>query len=66
MSNDTILMDNAIIHRTVEVKEFLKDNNIKTIYNVPYSPQFNPIELVINVIKGHVKNLGIMLILKNN
>ena len=51
-------LDNARIHHTK-----LLDNNIKNkmIYNVPYSPQFNPIEYVNNelkrqIIQNHISN----------
>ena len=34
----TLFLDNATIHRSKKVTAFLKDNGIKAIFNVPYSP----------------------------
>ena len=46
------LLDNASIHRS---KLIDKDIKKKMIFNVPYSPQFNPIEYVNNELKRQVK-----------
>jgi len=44
--NKYILLDNARIHHSLIVKEYIKNNNINFIFNVPYHPEFNPIESV--------------------
>lgn len=46
------LMDNARIHHTKIINENVKK---KFIYNVPYSPEFNPIEYVNNELKRQIK-----------
>ena len=39
-----LFMDNARIHHAKIFNEFIKDKNCEIIYNIPYSPQYNPIE----------------------
>ena len=46
-----IFMDNLNVHRSKEVKEFYRDNDISCLYNVSYSPEFNPIESVFSQVK---------------
>jgi transposase len=36
-----------------------KIKNIKLVYNVPYSPELNPIELLFNELKTYLRNEGI-------
>ena len=49
-----ILLDNARIHHYKPLIKYLSTiNNFEFIYNVPYSPQFNPIELVFSEAKRH-------------
>jgi transposase len=55
MDNEAILMDGASIHKSVHLKEKLNNKNIARIINVPYSPQFNPIEKVFNVLKSYIR-----------
>ena len=50
-----VLLDNASIHKTVAVKSFCNDNNIKLIFNVPYTPWFNGIEEVWAMAKREFK-----------
>ena len=38
-------MDNCSIHRSRAVTHFLHQNKIQTVFNVPYSPQYNGIEI---------------------
>ena len=52
----TIIMDNASIHKTAEVKEVFKATNHKIIYLPPYSPQLNPIEEVFSKWKHILKS----------
>ena len=44
-------MDNASIHRAREVKPTYHELKITTVFNVAYSPEFNPIEAVFSKIK---------------
>ena len=41
-----ILMDNLSVHRSRDVKAFCQQNNIFCLFNIAYSPEFNPIESV--------------------
>ena len=38
-------MDNATIHHTKKIKEYIKKKDINVIYNMAYCPEFNPIEM---------------------
>jgi len=51
--NSVLLMDNASIHRTKELKEVLNFKEYSVVYTPPYSPEFNPIEMVFGNIKHH-------------
>lgn len=51
--NTYILMDNARIHHTSEVKEFIDSKDCKVLYTPPYSPWFNPIELCFSIVKRY-------------
>ena len=44
--NSVIVMDNCTLHHSDRVIEFIKSKGAKLIYLSPYSPDFNPIELV--------------------
>ena len=51
---DYLLMDNVSFHKTNEFKEFIKHNNKRVVYTVPYSPDLNPIENVFSSLKHYV------------
>ena len=59
MTNKAILMDGCSIHKSKILDEKLKEKNITKIINVPYSPQFNPIEFTFNTLKNKIKNNNI-------
>ena len=46
-----LFMDNASIHKSREVKKHYLDLSITTVFNVAYSPEFNPIEAVFSKVK---------------
>ncbi|KAG0435766.1 hypothetical protein DMUE_4549 [Dictyocoela muelleri] len=51
-----LIMDNASIHKTVEVQETLAfKNHILLFYSPPYSSQINPIEKFFSCFKAKVK-----------
>ena len=50
-----IFMDNLQVHKTNAIKKVLKSQNIQAIYNVPYSPDFNPCECCFAKIKNIYK-----------
>jgi transposase len=53
---DTIvIVDNASIHKSKQVKAFLKKHtDVKIYYLPPYSPEYNPVEIVWRLIKTAV------------
>jgi len=53
--NKHLLMDNAKIHHTKKLKEYTKNKNINILYNIPYCPEFNPIENVNSMIRNEVR-----------
>ena len=56
MTNSTILMDGATIHKSKDLFMKLNEKGIKRVINVPYFPQFNPIEYTFNTLKRKIKN----------
>lgn len=46
-----ILMDNASIHHNKHVTEYIEKSGNKILYNVPYTPELNPIELYFSTVK---------------
>jgi len=68
-NNKYLLLDNARIHHSKIVKEYMEHISHKLIYNAPYSPEYNPIEKVFSKIKTLVRqksNNGIPKKLQNN
>lgn len=47
----TLFCDNLRVHHSKKVQDFLKQINMECIFNVPYSPQFNPIEIYWAMVK---------------
>lgn len=50
-----IFLDNARIHHYNKTKDQVKESGNLITYNVPYHPEYNPIEYINYVIKGHLK-----------
>ena len=48
-----VLLDNASIHHTHEVKTCVQKAGIELMYVPPYSPWFNPVEGVFSIAKRH-------------
>ena len=51
-----LFMDNASIHKARDVKPFYPHLDIETVFNVAYSPDFNPIEAVFSKVKRVFNN----------
>lgn len=49
-----IVMDNASIHKSIEIKQAIKDAGHTLIFQPPYTPEFNLCEWVFGLVKGHV------------
>ena len=48
-------MDNLSVHRSKEVKGRMDEMSIPYIFGPPYSPDYNPIELVFAMVKRDLK-----------
>jgi transposase len=53
--NHTLLMDNSSIHKTKLLKDYIESKNHNILFNVPYNPETNPIEMVFHKIKSLVR-----------
>ena len=52
-----IILDNARIHYYGKFLKYMnKKKHIELIYNIPYTPETNPIECVFNDVKRYIKN----------
>jgi hypothetical protein len=51
-SGTTLVLDNASIHKTVMVRQAAQSKGYVLLYTPPYTPEFNPIELVFGIIKN--------------
>ena len=65
-SEFALFVDNCRVHHSIKVGEFMKDNKILAIFNVPYGPEFNPIERVWSRIKTSFKKERLSEILEGN
>ena len=54
--NFAIFWDNASIHKNAEVKRYLKRNKIPSIFNIPYEPELNGIEVLWGTMKSKFRN----------
>jgi transposase len=55
--DDILLLDNCSVHRSKLVTETLKACGIKSLFLPPYSPDFNPIELLWAKIKSVLRKV---------
>jgi len=53
----TVIMDNASIHKSVQVKQLIEGAGCFLKYLPPYSPDFNPIENYWAVMKNNIKKI---------
>ena len=60
-----IYMDNLSVHLSKVVRERLEEMSIKYIYSPIYSPDFNPIESVFSLTKGHIKKVRLRAVTHN-
>ena len=57
--NKNIVQDNARIHHAKIVKEYCKEQELNMVYNPPYTPEYNPIELLFNKLKADYRNIEV-------
>lgn len=50
-----IILDNAKCHKTKSVSNYVRNQNYKLVFNIPYSPNTNPIEMAFSKIKHFVR-----------
>ena len=48
-------MDNLRVHHTLDVKDLCKEYGIPLIFNLAYSPEYNPIETYFSLLKNLFK-----------
>ena len=52
-----LFMDNLSSHKNDDAKKAMREMGFRWVWSVPYSPQYNPIELVFSKIKDKFKRL---------
>ena len=52
-----LFMDNLSAHTSERSKQAMRDRGFRWIYNVPYSPEYNPIELTFSMVKRNFRAL---------
>ena len=50
-----IVLDNVMFHKTKQVMNSFNSKKLIPIFIPPYSPQFNPIEIVFSIVKSQVR-----------
>lgn len=50
-----LYMDNLAVHKAASVKELYTSLDVMPLFNIPYSPDTNPIEACFSVMKSHFK-----------
>jgi len=53
-----IVADNASIHHGKELAELCEQHGIKLLFLPPYSPEYNPIEIVFSKVKKYLQRYG--------
>ena len=54
-SKVALFLDNCRVHHSKMVKQYLEERGVTTIFNIPYSPQLNPIEHVWGITKNNFR-----------
>ena len=56
IQNKYLFLDNASIHHSKILNHYIKLKHINMLFNVPYSPEFNPIEIMFSKLKKIVRD----------
>ena len=60
-----LYLDNLSVHRSNKIKELMKDLDIKYVWGIPYSPDYQPIESVFSMVKNNYRKESIYHIINN-
>ena len=52
-----LFMDNLSAHTSERSKQAMRDRGFRWIYNLPYMPVYNPIELSFSMVKRNFRSL---------
>jgi transposase len=55
---DVVVMDNLPGHKLAKVRELIEAAGAKLLYLPPYSPDFNPIEMIWSKVKGLLRSIA--------
>lgn len=61
-----LFLDNLSVHKASLVAKVAEEVQVQLIFNVPYSPQFNGIEMYWSLVKRVYKNSALQRLLKGN
>lgn len=50
------LMDNVSFHRNKRIRDLIEETNNELLFIPPYSPEYNPIEMVFGNLKSELRN----------
>ena len=54
INNTIFILDNSSYHLSKQIKEYIKKNKIKFLFNVPYKSNFNAIEMCFHFFKNKI------------
>ena len=54
--NSVFVLDNAKYHTTDKIKKFVRENQLKFLFNIPYKSQYNCIEYAFHLMKIEINN----------
>jgi transposase len=54
-AGDTVVMDNLSAHKNAETIAMIEDSGAEVLFLPPYSPDFNPIEMMWSKVKNSIR-----------
>jgi transposase len=57
-SGDVVVMDNLTAHKRPQIKRLIEAASATVLYLPPYSPDFNPIEMIWSKVKGLLRTIA--------
>ena len=55
---DVVVMDNLSAHKRPRIRELIEAAGASVLYLPPYSPDFNPIEMIWSKVKGLLRSIA--------